>query len=126
MAKSNNITIHEPMGGQGKTARGGHPGANLAPPLASDQMDTLHVVEPVDNSTSNVQPEHFVTSHEKSWLALNKKWLGISLIATGAITLMVFSRLQKKTGKRSEVQKDIPRGRPWNINLDPHESGMDV
>ncbi|MFL5814994.1 MAG: hypothetical protein ACJ763_15570 [Bdellovibrionia bacterium] len=123
MDKSDNITIHEPKGGQGGTARGGHPGANLAPPLSSDQMDTFHIVEPAGHSASSAQPEHVVTSSgEKSWLGLNKKWVGISLVATGAMALMYFSR----SHKRSEIQQEIPRGRPWNINLDRHESGMAV
>jgi hypothetical protein len=125
MDKSDNITIHEPMGNQGGTARGGHPGANLTPPLSSDQMDTLHVVEPVDRSTS-AQPDRIVTSGEKSRLALNKKWVGISLVATGAFVLMYFRRSRKNAWKNSAVQQEIPRGRPWNINLDRHESGMAV
>lgn len=114
MAKSSNVTIPEPMGKQGGTSRGGHVGANLTPPLSSDQMDTFHNV-PV------AQEDQF----GKSWLVLNKNRVGLSLLATGLVGFMVWSRIKKPNRQNTtEAKREPAHGRLWNINLDPHESGM--
>jgi hypothetical protein len=62
---------------------------------------------------------------------LNKKSISLSLVVTGALGVIALLAARSRNAKDLKLKQNVSQaykgpapGRMWNINLDPHESGM--